>query len=199
MDGTYNYGTSLFLKVQTKTGDVGNMIGKKTGHARLVQGSSLGEFLGVFVCIGACLFLLWKRRGSLELEEDYLDWIQGMPTRFSYHELKASTKNFSCKLGEGGFGLVFEGILSNGMKVAVKHLVGLGQVKKSFLAEVETIGNIHHVNLVRMIGFCAEKSLRLLVYEYMCHGSLDKLIFHRNKDLTLGRQSRKKITLDCYR
>ena len=58
MDGTYNYGTSLFLKVQTKTGDVGNMIGKKTGHARLVLGSSLGEFLGVFVCIGACLFLL---------------------------------------------------------------------------------------------------------------------------------------------
>ena len=119
-----------------------------------------------------------------------------MPTRFSYHELKASTKNFSCKLGEGGFGLVFEGILSNGMKVAVKRLEGFGQVKKSFLAEVETIGNIHHVNLVRLIGFCAEKSHRLLVYEYMCHGSLDKWIFHRNKDLTLGWQSRKKITLD---
>ena len=196
MNGTYNYSTSFFLKVQMETGDVGNMIGKRTGHARMVLGSSLGAFLGVLVCIGSCLFLLWKRRHSLEVEEDYLDWVQGMPTRFSYHELKASTKNFSCKLGEGGFGMVFEGILSNGMKVAVKRLEGFGQVKKSFLAEVETIGNIHHVNLVRLIGFCAEKSHRLLVYEYMCNGSLDKWIFHRNKDLTLGWQSRKKIILD---
>ena len=196
MDGTSNYGTSLFLKVQNKTGDAGKKIVRRTGHARMVFGSSIAAFLGVFVCIFACLLLLRKRRDSLEVEEDYLDWVQGMPTRFSYHELKASTKNFSCKLGEGGFGQVFEGILSNGMKVAVKRLEGLGQVKKSFLAEVNTIGNIHHVNLVRLIGFCAEKSHRLLVYEYMCNGSLDKWIFHRNKDLTLGWQSRKKIILD---
>ena len=197
LDGTSNNGgTSLFLKVQSKTGDVGKEVMKRTGHARTVFGSSIGAFLGVFVCICACLLLLRKRRDSLEVEEDYLDWVQGMPTRFSYHELKASTKNFSCKLGEGGFGQVFEGVLSNRMKVAVKRLEGLGQVKKSFLAEVKTMGNIHHVNLVRLIGFCAEKSHRLLVYEYMCNGSLDKWIFQRNKDLSLGWQSRKKIILD---
>ena len=164
MDGTSNYGgTSLFLKVQSKTGDVGKKVVKRTGHARTVFGSSIGAFLGVFVCICACLLLLRKRRESLEVEEDYLDWVQGMPTRFSYHELKASTKNFSWKLGKGGFGQVFEGILSDGMEVVVKRLEGLGQVKKSFCAEVKTMGNIHLVNLVRLIGFCAEKSHRLLI------------------------------------
>ena len=86
--------------------------------------------------------------------------------------------------------------MSNGIKVAVKQLEGLGQVKKSFLAEVETIGSVHHVNLVRLIGFCAEKSHRLLVYECMCNGSLDKWIFHGNRDLALGWQSRRKIILD---
>ena len=124
----------------------------------------------------------------MEVEEDYLDQVSGMPTRFSYEDLKAAIENFSRKLGEGGFGSVYEGTLGNGVKVAVKLLEGLAQVKKSFLAEVETIGSIHHVNLVRLIGFCAEKSQRLLVYEYMCNGSLDRWIFHKNQDLALGWQ-----------
>ncbi|KAF5949203.1 hypothetical protein HYC85_015160 [Camellia sinensis] len=57
------------------------------------------------------------------------------------------TCNFNDKLGEGGFGSVFEGKLSDGTKIAVKRLNGFDHVKKSFLAEVETIGSIHHVNL----------------------------------------------------
>ncbi|KAL7215732.1 hypothetical protein ACSBR1_027804 [Camellia fascicularis] len=61
---------------------------------------------------------------------------------------------------------------------------------------VETIVSIHHVNWVRLIGFCAEKSYRLLVYEYMSNGSLDTWIFHRHQDLTLGWNSRKKIIMD---
>ncbi|KAL7185257.1 hypothetical protein ACSBR2_027227 [Camellia fascicularis] len=80
----------------------------------------------------------------------------------------------------GGFGSVFQGTLSDGTKVAVKRLNGFGHVKKSFLAKVETIGNIHHVNLVRLIGFCDKKSYRLLVYEYMYNGSLDTWIFQRH-------------------
>ncbi|KAL7217043.1 hypothetical protein ACSBR1_028872 [Camellia fascicularis] len=71
-----------------------------------------------------------------------------------------------------------------------------GQLKKSFFAEVETIGSIHQVNLVRLIGFCAQKSHKLLVYEYMPNGSLDKWIFQRNQELILGWQSRKKIIMD---
>ncbi|GMP67674.1 hypothetical protein CsSME_00027583 [Camellia sinensis var. sinensis] len=119
-----------------------------------------------------------------------------MPTRFSYEELKAMTSNFDKKLGEGGFGSVFQGTLIEGTNIAVKRLNGFSQVKKSFFAEVETIGNIHHVNLVRLIGFCVEKSYRLLVYEYMSNGSLDTWIFQRHQELTLGWQSRRKIIMD---
>ncbi|XP_028120063.1 G-type lectin S-receptor-like serine/threonine-protein kinase SD2-5 [Camellia sinensis] len=69
-------------------------------------------------------------------------------------------------------------------------------VKESFSAEVETIGSIHQVNLVRLIGFCAEKPYRLLVYEYMSNGSLDTWIFQRHQEQTLVWQSRKKIIMD---
>ncbi|XP_028091857.1 G-type lectin S-receptor-like serine/threonine-protein kinase SD2-5 [Camellia sinensis] len=116
-----------------------------------------------------------------------------MPTRFSYKDLRAMTCNFNNQLGKGGFGSVFQRKLSDGAKIAVKRLNGFDHIKKSFLAEVETIGNIHHVNLVRLMGFCAEKSYRILVYEYMSNGSLDTWIFHRHQDCTLGWQSRKKI------
>ncbi|KAJ9699037.1 hypothetical protein PVL29_007889 [Vitis rotundifolia] len=193
LNSTYNFSTSLFLKVENSPTE--KNVGEG-GNARIILRAILGALFGVLILIGAFIFLFWKRRDSEEAEEDHLDCIPGMPTRFSFEDLKAITENFSCKLGEGGFGSVFQGTLSNGIKVAVKNLEGLGQVKKSFLAEVETIGSVHHVNLVRLIGFCAEKSHRLLVYEYMCNGSLDKWIFHGNRDLALGWQSRRKIILD---
>ncbi|XP_028070118.1 G-type lectin S-receptor-like serine/threonine-protein kinase SD2-5 [Camellia sinensis] len=119
-----------------------------------------------------------------------------MPVRLSNEELSVMTSNFNNKLGKGGFGLVFQETLSDGTKIAVKHLNGFGQVKKSFLVEVEPIGSTHHVNLVRLIGFCAQKSYKLLVYEYMSNECLDTWIFHRHQELTLGWQSRKKIIMD---
>ena len=119
-----------------------------------------------------------------------------MPSRFSYKDLITATENFSSKLGEGGFSSVYEGTLSNGIKVAVKCLHSVGHVKDSFLAEVETIGSIHHINLVRLVGFCAEKHHRLLVYEYMPNGSLDKWIFNKTSPFKLSWQHRKRIMFD---
>ncbi|XP_027061915.1 G-type lectin S-receptor-like serine/threonine-protein kinase SD2-5 [Coffea arabica] len=119
-----------------------------------------------------------------------------MPTRFPFEDLKIATANFSKKLGQGGFGSVFEGSLRDGTKVAVKCLDGIGQVKKSFLAEVESIGSIHHVNLVRLVGFCAEKSHRLLVYEFMSNGSLEKWIYRQGQEIVLDWKCRRKIVLD---
>ncbi|KAJ6904032.1 hypothetical protein NC651_021248 [Populus alba x Populus x berolinensis] len=60
-----------------------------------------------------------------------------MTTRFSYEDLKAMTENFTKLLGKGGFGSVFEGTLADGTKIAVKQLHGLGQVRHSFLTEVQ--------------------------------------------------------------
>ncbi|XP_028059574.1 G-type lectin S-receptor-like serine/threonine-protein kinase SD2-5 [Camellia sinensis] len=169
---------------------------KKSGQVTMILGSSFGAFFGVFFVVASCIFLFKKKREFEDFDEFFMDQVPGMPTRFSYEELRAMTNNFNHKLGEGGFGSVFQGTLSDSTNVAVKRLNGFGQVKKSFLAEVETIGSIHHVNLVRLIGFCAEKSYRLLVYEYMFNGSLDKWIFQRHQELTLGWQSRRKIIMD---
>ncbi|PHT76782.1 hypothetical protein T459_20304 [Capsicum annuum] len=108
--------------------------------------------------------------------------LPGMLTRFTYNELKIITEDFSRKLGEGGFGAVYEGALSNGTKIAVKRLDGLGHVMESFVTEVKIVGGIHHVNLVKLIGFCAEKRERLLIYEHMVNGSLDRWIYNKNQE-----------------
>ncbi|KAI7732890.1 hypothetical protein M8C21_015368 [Ambrosia artemisiifolia] len=137
-----------------------------------------------------------KRKRDSEMEEEYLDQVPGMPNRFSYQELKSATENFSKKLGEGGYGSVFEGTLGDGTKIAVKCLEGFAHVKKSFLAEVQSIGSIHHVNLVRLRGFCTWRSQRLLVYEFMSNGSLDRWIYHEVREHILEWEYRKKIILD---
>ncbi|KAF8006270.1 hypothetical protein BT93_K0534 [Corymbia citriodora subsp. variegata] len=186
----FSYNSTAYLKVQNVT-SVNN---RMSNRLPMILGSSFGALFMMILVIATILFV--QKRDHNQAEEDYLDQVPGMLTRFAYDYLKTITEEFSKKLGEGGFGSVFEGTLSDGTKVAVKCLDGFGQVKKSFLAEVETIGGIHHVNLVRLVGFCTEKSHRLLVYEYMSNGSLDKWIFHKSNECVLDWRQRKKIILD---
>jgi len=115
-------------------------------------------------------------------EEAFLKTLPGLPPRFTYHELKEATDNFSRKLGTGGFGSVYEGVLKDKTGVAVKKLDGPKQGYKEFRAEVATIGSISHMNLVRLRGFCADSRQRLLVYELMDNVSLDKWLFSRPDD-----------------
>lgn len=103
---------------------------------------------------------------------------------FSYKELNAATKGFSEKLGHGGFGTVFLGELSDSSLVAVKRLERPGGGEREFRAEVCTIGNIQHVNLVRLRGFCTENSHRLLVYEYMSKGPLSAYLRRDGQNLS---------------
>lgn len=84
-------------------------------------------------------------------------------------------------------------------RVAVKLLDRADQGKKGFLAEVQTIGNLHHINLVRLIGFCAEKSQILLVYEYMSRGSVDKWIYYRASIVPLEWHTQHKAITDIAR
>ncbi|GLT25342.1 hypothetical protein SLA2020_004760 [Shorea laevis] len=129
-------------------------------------------------------------------EDNFLENLAGMPTRFSYRDLQTATNNFSARLGRGGFGSVYQGVLPDGTRLAVKKLEGIGQGKKEFRAEVSIIGSIHHLHLVRLKGFCAEGSHRLLVYEFMANGSLDKWIFRRNtEDFLLDWETRFTIAL----
>ncbi|KAK7277345.1 hypothetical protein RIF29_18496 [Crotalaria pallida] len=118
-----------------------------------------------------------KRFGGLSAQYALLEYASGAPVQFSYNELQRSTKGFKEKLGAGGFGAVYRGILVNKTVVAVKQLEGIEQGEKQFRMEVATISSTHHLNLVRLIGFCSEGRHRLLVYEFMKNSSLDNFLF----------------------
>lgn len=115
--------------------------------------------------------------GVLSAQYALLEYASGAPVQFSYKELQRATKGFKEKLGAGGFGAVYRGILANRTVVAVKQLEGIEQGEKQFRMEVATISSTHHLNLVRLIGFCSEGRHRLLVYEFMKNGSLDNFLF----------------------
>ncbi|KAL9260926.1 G-type lectin S-receptor-like serine/threonine-protein kinase-like protein, partial [Drosera capensis] len=123
-------------------------------------------------CIG-------KTRGFGTFSTQYalLEYASGAPVQFSFRELQRATKGFKEKLGEGGFGAVYRAVLTNKTVAAVKQLEGIEQGEKQFRMEVATISSTHHLNLVRLIGFCSEGRHRLLVYEFMKNSSLDSFLF----------------------
>ncbi|CAL9080955.1 unnamed protein product [Musa acuminata var. zebrina] len=135
----------------------------------------------VIAPIIVCVFFahkLWVSRASVDTVEKFLRAQQTLtPTRYAYTDIVAITRHFRQKLGQGGFGSVFKGELAGGLLVAVKLLGNSKCNGDEFISEVSTIGRIHHVNVVRLVGYCAEGSKRALVYEYMPNGSLDRFIF----------------------
>ncbi|KAJ0475333.1 putative protein kinase RLK-Pelle-SD-2b family [Helianthus annuus] len=144
------------------------------------------------------LYYFLKSQAKIQRSNEGRVYRCGTRTAHSVHlrRTKNRHREFCKKLGHGGFGSVFEGTLEDDSKIAVKRLDGLGQVNKSFLAEVESIRSIHHVNLVRLKGFCAWRSQRFLVYDFMSNGSLDRWIYHGNREHILEWRCRKKIILD---
>jgi serine/threonine protein kinase len=87
------------------------------------------------------------------------------------------TKHFKHKLGEGGYGSVYEGVQQSKHKVVVKVSSKSETNGQDFINEVATIGRISHVNVVQVIGFCAERTKPALIYEFMPNGSVDKHTF----------------------
>ncbi|KAK2453235.1 LEAF RUST 10 DISEASE-RESISTANCE LOCUS RECEPTOR-LIKE PROTEIN KINASE 2.1 [Trifolium repens] len=109
-----------------------------------------------------------------------------MLIRYSYKEIKKMTRGFKDMLGEGGFGTVFKGNLRSDPCVAIKMLGKSKGNGQDFVSEVTTIGRIHHLNVVQLLGFCIEGSKRALVYEFMPNGSLDKFIFPKEGSINLS-------------
>ncbi|XP_039160986.1 cysteine-rich receptor-like protein kinase 19 [Eucalyptus grandis] len=120
----------------------------------------------------------------------------------SLRKLKEATRNFSeeYKLGKGGFGSVYKGTLSNGREIAVKRLSsssaqGLQELK----TEVLLVAKLLHRNLVRLLGFCLEEDEKLLVYEFLPNGSLDKILFDQIKRFSLEWERRYRIIVGIVR
>ncbi|XP_031250781.1 probable receptor-like serine/threonine-protein kinase At4g34500 [Pistacia vera] len=96
---------------------------------------------------------------------------------YTLRELEIATRGFAEEnvIGEGGYGIVYRGVLQDGSVVAVKNLLNnKGQAEKEFKVEVEAIGKVRHKNLVCLIGYCAEGTQRMLVYEYINNGNLEQ-------------------------
>ncbi|OWM78971.1 probable L-type lectin-domain containing receptor kinase S.5 [Punica granatum] len=143
----------------------------------------------VIVIVGVVAFLCWKRstyrdpRNQYPRIEAQIEDSTMVLNKFRLRQLKKATGNFDPKnkLGEGGFGIVYKGHLLD-RDVAVKRISkNSRQGIQEFLAEVTTIRSLNQRNLVKLIGWCYERSELLLVYEYMSNGSLDKFIYRDDK------------------
>ncbi|XP_043694223.1 rust resistance kinase Lr10-like [Telopea speciosissima] len=134
-----------------------------------------------------------RRRRHLSLDTNIEEFLQEhnnlLLIHYSYSDIKKMTKHFSDKLGQGGFGSVCKGKLRCGNLVAIKMLANSKGNGQDFINEVATIGRIHHVNVVRLIGFCFEGLKRALVYDFMPNGSLDKYIFTQEQKGTISSSS----------
>ena len=123
-----------------------------------------------------CIFVVWclllrTRKSSGADKQGYVIAATGFKI-FTYAELKRATKGFTEEIGRGAWGAVYKGVLSDKRVAAIKRLNEANQGEGEFLAEVSIIGRINHKNLIEMWGYCADGKHRLLVYEYIEHGSL---------------------------
>ncbi|XP_024030963.1 G-type lectin S-receptor-like serine/threonine-protein kinase RKS1 [Morus notabilis] len=108
---------------------------------------------------------------------------------FDMHTIVVATANFSLdnKLGQGGFGSVYKGMVSNGKEIAVKRLSTCsGQGSAEFKNEVQLVAKLQHKNLVKILGCCFHEEERMLVYEYLPNKSLDRFIFDEEKKKLLN-------------
>ncbi|XP_048556018.1 cysteine-rich receptor-like protein kinase 10 [Triticum urartu] len=170
-----------------------------------------GLILAITLPIVAALLLIstcvcfWRRRKPAERKPSVPlpysatnpDDIQSIDSLLlDLSTLRAATDNFaeSNKLGEGGFGAVYKGVLSEGEEIAVKRLSqsstqGIEELK----TELVLVAKLQHKNLVRLLGVCLEGQEKLLVYEYMPNRSLDTVLFDAGKSRDLDWGKRLKI------
>ncbi|XP_022848661.1 G-type lectin S-receptor-like serine/threonine-protein kinase At4g27290 [Olea europaea var. sylvestris] len=155
---------------------------------------SLSASMGIIVLLGLSWILhirkTKKKKRKLKNGERYIELHNEeleLPS-FDFSTISKATNNFAIdnKLGEGGFGPVYKGILEDGQEVAVKRLSKTSeQGIDEFKNEVVCISKLQHRNLVKLLGCCIEKEKKMLVYEYMPNKSLDFILFDETKSRLL--------------
>ncbi|KAG7957007.1 hypothetical protein I3843_11G153300 [Carya illinoinensis] len=173
------------------------------------RGLSAGAIAGIV--LASCVLLVLalaalRMRGYLggkDLENNELRGLDLQTGHFTLRQIKAATSNFdpANKIGEGGFGPVYKGELSDGALIAVKQLSSKSkQGSREFVTEIGMISALLHPNLVRLYGCCIEGNQLLLIYEYMENNSLARALFGREEHkLHLDWPTRKKICLGIAR
>ncbi|RLM86726.1 receptor-like protein kinase BRI1-like 3 [Panicum miliaceum] len=200
------------------------------GRRKTIGGSVLvGVALSILILL-LLLVTLCKLRKNQKTEEMRTEYIESLPIsgtsswklsgvheplsinvatfekplrKLTFAHLLEATNGFSAEtlIGSGGFGEVYKAKLKDGTVVAIKKLIHFtGQGDREFTAEMETIGKIKHRNLVPLLGYCKIGDERLLVYEYMKHGSLDVVLHDKAKaSVKLDWAARKKIAIGSAR
>eukprot|EP01018_Ginkgo_biloba_P019142 Gb_03681 [translate_table: standard] len=132
----------------------------------------------------------------LRTHEESVSFVPGLPA-FSMSALMTATNNFDKNkvIGDGGFGLVYKAVLTNGKVVAVKKLsMDACQGIREFQAEMETLGQIHHRNLVEILGHCTSGRERLIIYRFVENGSLDEWL-HEREDVSRQLDWKKRVKI----
>ncbi|KAG6553964.1 hypothetical protein Mapa_004881 [Marchantia paleacea] len=148
---------------------------------------------------GLLTLFLCKRKSYTAMKQTQNLGDMGVSVENSYKQLSKATGQFQeeSKLGEGGFGSVYKGVLPDtGQSVSVKRVSSESkQGFKEFMAEVSIISQLRHRNVVKLLGWCLDRDKFLLVYELMPSGSLDKALFHPAEGSVLSWELRFKIIL----
>ncbi|XP_048421966.1 rust resistance kinase Lr10-like [Pyrus x bretschneideri] len=169
----------------------------------LATGGILGSLLLVLLMIAAYRVYSADRKekeSRLRIERFLEDYKALKPSRYLYADIKRITDQFKDKLGQGAYGTVFKGRLSSEFLIAVKVLNSSKGDGEEFVNEVRTMGHIHHVNVARLVGFCADGFVRALVYEFFPNGSLQDFISSADsKNSFLGWDKLQNIALGIAR
>ncbi|KAH9779325.1 putative leucine-rich repeat receptor-like serine/threonine-protein kinase [Citrus sinensis] len=171
---------------------------------------SVGTAFGIAVAAAILIILVvvgilqWKGcfRPQNTLERE-LRGVDLHTASFTFKEIKAATNNFATdnKIGEGGFGPVYKGLLADGTAIAVKQLSSKSkQGNREFINEIGMISALQHPNLVKLYGCCIEGNQLLLIYEYLENNSLARALFGpKEHRLKLDWPTRRRICLGIAR
>ncbi|XP_018730545.2 probable leucine-rich repeat receptor-like serine/threonine-protein kinase At3g14840 [Eucalyptus grandis] len=173
--------------------------------ASISTGTVVGIVAAIVFVIFLILVILWWR-GCLRREDEMAQDLKVLALQigsFTLRQIKAATNNFDSanKIGEGGFGSVYKGLLSDGTTIAVKQLSSKSkQGNREFVTEIGLISALQHLHLVKLYGCCIEGNQLLLVYEYMENNSLARALFGPEEfQLKLDWRTRHKICVGIAR
>ncbi|KAL1355355.1 hypothetical protein AAHE18_05G108000 [Arachis hypogaea] len=153
----------------------------------------VGIAIGIYIL--KLRYIQKKRRGSYDTEK-LAKSLRRSSLNFKYTSLERATGSFdeTNKLGQGGFGTVYKGVLPDGREIAIKRLYFNNKHRAGdFYNEVNIISSVEHKNLVRLLGCSCSGPESLLVYEYLPNRSLDRFIFDKNKGRELNWEKRYEI------